>query len=391
MKLHLKSLLNWAFLTTLMAMTPLFSFAADSPQMPTRTIGYSIVEPHSIDIESELSGRTIASFTAEVRPQVTGIITQVFFTGGSNVKKGDTLYQIDPSQYQATLDSAKASLLSAKANLIQATSEFSRYKNLLSRKVASQSEYDAKRAVYLEAQAQVKQAQAAIKLAQINLNYTTIKSPISGHIGRSNYTVGALVTANQATQLVTVQTLNPMYVDLTSSANTLLAFRRAVQEGIYTQNTDTNPNVSLYFEDDSTYDKKGQFLFTDTNIDQTTSSFVTRISFPNDENVLLPGLFVRAKLKLGTIKKAITVPLTAVQRTSNGSAYVYLLDDENKVISQAVTTGNMTNANWIIQKGLKTGDKVIISGLQFVRPGATIKNPIKITIDSKNPQKQQSK
>lgn len=378
MKLNKGSLLGLTLLTT-SALVSQSAFAAGAPQMPARTIGYEVISTQSVPIITEQPGRTVASYTSEVRPQVTGIITKVLFQEGSNVEKGQELYQIDPAQYQATLDSAKASLLSTEANLIDATATFKRYENLYKKKVSSKSEYDTKRAAYLEAKAQVKQAQASVKSAQINLNYTTIESAISGRIGRSSYTEGALVTANQATPLVTVQTFDPMHVDLTSPASELLAFRRAVHKGTYTPNKDKSNGVELLFEDGSPYLTKGEFLFTDINVDTSTGSFVTRISFPNPNNVLLPGLFVRAKLSLGAINNAITVPLTAVMRTSKGEPYVYVLSDDNKIASRTVTTSFMTDTDWVILDGLEAGEKVIVSGTQFVRPGAAVEKPVDMT------------
>lgn len=377
MKLNKKSLLG--LLLTTSALFSQSALAAGGPQMPPRTIGYEVVSTKSVPIISEQPGRTVASYTSEVRPQVTGIITQVLFKEGSIVEKGQDLYQIDPAQYQATLDSAKASLLSAEANLVDATATFERYENLYKKKVASKSEYDTRRASFLSAKAQVKQAQASVKSAQINLDYTTITSSISGRVGRSNYTEGALVTANQATPLVTVQTFDPMHVDLTSPANELLAFRRAVHKGTYTPNNDKNQGVELIFEDGTPYTASGEYLFTDINVDTSTGSFVTRVSFPNPHNVLLPGLFVRAKISLGNIEDAITVPLVAVMRTAKGEPYVYVLDNENKVASRNVTTGTMTDSDWVILDGLKAGEKVIVSGTQFVRPGAPVQKPIDMT------------
>jgi membrane fusion protein (multidrug efflux system) len=379
MKLNKKSFLG--LILTASALLSQSVSAAGGPQMPARTVGYKVMSTQSVPIITEQPGRTIASYTSEVRPQVTGIITQVLFQEGSNVEKGQALYQIDPAQYQATLDSAKASLLSAEANLVDATATFKRYENLYKKKVTSKSEFDTRRAAYLSAKAQVKQAQASVKTAQINLNYTTIRSSISGRIGRSSYTVGALVTANQATPIATVQAFDPMHVDLTSSANSLLAFRRAVQNGTYSIDKKKNDGVELLFEDGTPYSVKGDFLFADTNVDTTTGSFITRVSFPNPDNVLLPGLFVRAKLSLGTINNAITVPLVAVMRTAKGEAYVYVLGEGNKVKSRPVTPGSMTAQDWVILDGLKSGEKVIVSGMQFVRPGAPVTNPIDMTND----------
>lgn len=342
-------------------------------KMPARPIGYIEVKTQPISLIDEMPGRTVASYRAEVRPQVSGIIIKKLFAEGGFVKKGQPLYQIDPAQYKANLKIAKANLKSAKAHQISSRSKYTRYKNLLTKKVISKQDFDDVHASFLAAQAGVDLALANVDIAQINLNYTTIKSPINGRIGRSFVTAGALVTANQANNLATVQAFNPMYVDLVSTTNDLLEFRKALNNGKYKKKHKLD-DIKLILEDGTSYEQLGTFMFSDVNVNKSTGSFILRIAFENPDEMLLPGMFVRAKMPRGVIEKGILIPVKALMRDPKGMAQVYILNNENKVELRHIKTGNVQNNSWVVLDGLKVGEKVIVQGLQFVRPGATLSN-----------------
>nr|WP_202819679.1 efflux RND transporter periplasmic adaptor subunit [Thaumasiovibrio occultus] len=352
---------------------------------PPPAIGYLVVKSEPLELFSNMPGRTLASFKAEVRPQVGGIVTKQLFKEGAIINKGQPLYQIDPEPFQVQLDSAQSELARARANLATASNRAKRYRNLVAQNAVSRQDYDDTVASFQQAQADVTAAQAAVDSAEISLSYTQVTSPISGRIGRSNITEGALVTANQSTPLVTVQTYDPMYVDLTASSNELLAFRRALSDGTYSRNKDELNRISLTLEDGSTYPQLGSILFSDISISESTGSFVLRVSFPNPDQILLPGMFVRARLPKGTMANALLVPAKAVSRTPQGDAQVWILDENNTASIQRVVTDEMLDNQWLVTEGLKAGDRVIVTGTQFVRPNMPVAKPYDVTTSPNGP------
>lgn len=336
--------------------------ACSKPQRPPQTTpvaGYMVVREQPVQLISELPGRTDPTAVSEIRPQVTGIIKARLFVEGSTVKPGQPLYQIDPAPYKAAYDSAAATLASAKIKA-------QRYAALLKANAIAPQAND-------DAQAAYKLALANLETARINLDYTRITAPIGGRIGISSVTVGALVTANQTTALATISTLNPMYVDIDQSAAELLALERAAKRGQLDRGGPLTAEVTLILDDGSTYPEKGKLQFTDVTVDPTTGSVRLRAIFPNPNNVLLPGLYVRARINEGVDPHGILVPQPAVGRNPKGEPTVLVVDNQNMARLRLIKTGRAVNGNWQVLKGLKAGDKVIVQGLLGIRPDTKVK------------------
>lgn len=338
-------------------------------QMPEVEVVQLQSEP--LQLTNELPGRTVDYRQAEIRPQVSGILQKRLFEEGQQVKEGQLLYQIDPASYKATLNSAQAALARAKAVLHNARLKAERFKGLLNSKSVSQQEYDDADAALMQAKAEVSIAEAEVQSASINLEYTEIRAPISGQIGRSAVTEGALLTANQQQGLATIRQLDPIYVDLTQSASELRKLRHQLQSGDL-DNT-SQAQVSLKLEDGTKYQHQGKLKFSEVNVDPSTAMVTLRAVFPNEQGDLLPGMFVRAQVELGTDPDAILVPQTAVAHTPKGLASVMLVDAEDNVVSKIVELGQARGQRWIVRSGLEAGDRVIVKGLQSVRPGVQVK------------------
>ncbi|GHA48104.1 multidrug transporter [Photobacterium aphoticum] len=328
------------------------------------------VEPVRQTLTVELPGRSRAYMEAEVRPQVTGIISERNFTEGGVVKKGQSLYQIDDSTIQAELLSAEAELIRAQAAEESTGSTVKRFRTLISKKSISQQDLDNAEAAYKEAKAQALVARAKINSAKINLAYAKVEAPISGVISKSNVTAGALVTANQAATLTTIQQLDPINVDIVQSSAQLLRLKAAMSQGHLQK--DESAQVTLTLEDGSTYAHKGALKFTEVNVDESTGSVTLRAEFANPDGLLLPGMFVRATVTVGVDPEAILIPQNTVTRDATGQATVMTVDADNKVAVRPVTTAEAINNQWRITDGLKPGDKVITTGLQMVRPGSPV-------------------
>lgn len=326
-----------------------------------------VVKSAPMAVTTELPGRTDAYRVAEVRPQVSGIILQRNFTEGSDVNAGDSLYQIDPATYQAAFDSAKGELAKAEAAANIAHLTVKRYLPLVGTQYVSRQEYDQAVANARQADASVMAAQAGVETARINLAYTKVSSPISGRIGKSTVTEGALVTNGQATALATVQQLDPIYVDVTQSSTDFMQLQQSsLQKG---QGTRT---VQLLMENGQPYPLKGTLQFSDVTVDESTGSITLRAVFPNPQHRLLPGMFVRARIDEGIQPDAILVPQQGVTRTPRGDATVLVVDEQNKVESRTVVAPQAIGDRWLVTQGLKNGDRVIVSGLQKVRPGVAV-------------------
>ena len=335
------------------------------PQAPQ--VSVHIVESAPLAVTTELPGRTDAYRVAEVRPQVSGIILRRNFTEGSDVKAGDSLYQIDPATYQAAYDSAKGELAKAQAAANIAHLTVKRYVPLVGTQYVSKQEYDQAVATAQQADASVVAAKAGVESARINLAYTKVSSPISGRIGKSSVTEGALVTNGQSSALATVQQLDQMYVDVTQSSNDFMQLKQtSLQKG------NGASSVQLLMENGQTYPLKGTLQFTDVTVDESTGSITLRAVFPNPQHMLLPGMFVRARIDEGVQPNAILVPQQGVTRTPRGDATVLIVNDKNQVESHTVVASQAIGDRWLITEGLKDGDRVIVSGMQKVRPGATV-------------------
>lgn len=357
---------------------------AGAPQ--TLEVEALTVSAQDVPITSELSGRTAAYQTSEVRPQVGGIIKSRDFTEGSMVEEGQVLYHIDPRSYQAEVDSAKASLARAQATLHTAQLQANRYKTLVARKMVSQQDYDDAVAAVGEDKADVAAAQAELNSAQINLDYTVVTSAISGHIGKSTVTKGALVTSNQDTALATVQQLDPIYVDVTQSASAILAMRRELASDGKAASSPEKAKVELILDDGSLYEQQGELQFTDVTVDQSTGMVTLRALFPNPDQLLMPNMFVTARLVETVAKDAILVPQKAVSRDSNGNATAMVINAEGKAELRQLVVGQSVDNQWVVTQGLEAGDRVITSSLQKVQEGSAVK----VTQDSQGTQKDES-
>lgn len=335
---------------------------------PTPQVTVHVVNNAPLSITTELPGRTSAFRVAEVRPQVSGIILKRHFIEGSDVQAGESLYQIDPATYQAAYDSAKGDESKAQAAAAIAHLTVKRYVPLLGTKYISQQDYDQAVATARQADADVMAAKAAVESARINLAYTKVTSPITGRIGKSSVTEGALVTNGQSDAMATVQQLDPIYVDVTQSSSD---FMRLKQESL--QHGGEAKSVQLLMENGQAYSLKGTLQFSDVTVDESTGSITLRAIFPNPQHTLLPGMFVRARIDEGVNPNAMLVPQQGVTRTPRGDATVLLVNDKNQVEMRNVVASQAIGDQWLITSGLKSGDKVIVSGLQKVHPGATVK------------------
>lgn len=331
--------------------------AACSPpqqQQMTPMAGFIVVKEQPVQLTSELPGRTDPTAVSEVRPQVSGIIKARLFTEGSTVKVGQDLYQIDPAPYQAAYDSAAATLSAARTKA-------TRFAELLKASAIAPQDNDNAQSAYL-------QAKAALETARINLAYTRITAPIPGRIGASTVTVGALVTANQANTLATISTLDPIYVDIDQSSSELLALERSAKQGQIDRGGPLTAEVTLTLDDGSVYPLKGKLQFTDVTVDPTTGTVRLRAIFPNPDNFLLPGLYVRATINEGVDPHGILVPQLSVGRNPKGEPTVLVVDADNMARLRLIKTGRAVDGNWQVLEGLKAGEKVIVQGLQNIRP-----------------------
>ena len=344
---------------------------------PPPEAGFIAVTPEPFTLTSELPGRTTPHQVAEVRPQVNGIIEERLFEEGQLVEKGEPLYRIDDSLYQADVESARAELARAQATLKSTRLRAQRFEKLLDMKAVSQQEYDEAEAALGENEAQVAAARAALSSARTNLDYTTLEAPISGRIGRSTVTAGALVTANQAQSLATIRQLDPIYVDLTQSARELRRLRQALENGELEKVGEDKARVTLLMEDGSEYQEEGVLQFSEYAVEESTGSVTLRALFPNPDGDLLPGMFVRAKLPEGERSEAILVPQKGIARDSTGQATAMVINDNDQVERRNVTTERAVGNRWLIAEGLSGGDRLVVEGLQKIQPGMTVK-PVKV-------------
>ncbi|WP_281176463.1 efflux RND transporter periplasmic adaptor subunit [Phenylobacterium immobile] len=343
---------------------------AQGPQGPM-PVSVVVMQAQPAILTTELTGRTSALEVSEVRPQVTGVVRARLFTEGGQVKKGQALYQIDPATYQATLQSAQAGLAQAQASLSAARLKAERYRGLVAMNAVSKQDNDDAQAAFRQAQANVQAQQATVRQGQIGVEFTRVLSPISGRIGKSSVTPGALVTATQATPLATVQNLDKIYVDLTQSAAEVMRLRREFASGQVGRPTSTA--VSLILEDGVVYPVQGQLEFSDVSVDPGTGSVTLRAIFPNASGELLPGLFVRARLTKAVAADALLVPQGVVSRGPKGEATVMVVGAGDKVEPRNVMLGQGVGSSWLVLSGLKAGDRLIVDNLQKLQPGMPVK------------------
>ena len=380
------------------------------PQRPAPAVSFIIMQPQQVVLTNELPGRTSAFRTAEIRPQVSGIIQERLFTEGSNVNAGDVLYRLDPSSFQAALDNAEANLLASRkavdrsratlrasqadigriqAKLSLARSDSKRYEQSFKQKIVSaaqrdqaatgavvaeaelasaQAQVESSRSAIAAAQAAVQQAEAAVQTAKINLGYTKVTAPISGRIGISNVTEGAVVTAYQPMPLSIIQQMDPIYADVPQAATKMLSLRKeGLNEGREEQNM-----VQLLLEDGTAYPQDGTLQFSDVTVDPTTGSVTLRAVFPNPEGMLLPGMFVRTVIQEGILEQALLVPQQGVSRNSKGDPFALVVNAESKAEFRPLVLERAIDDQWLVTKGLAPGDKVIVEGLLMLRPGTVV-------------------
>lgn len=340
--------------------------AAAQQQMPPTQVGVLVAQPQSIEQSVELSGRTTAFEVSEVRPQTNGVILKRLFAEGSYVREGQALYEIDSRSNRASVDSVRAALARQQANLNVLRVKEGRYRQLVGSNAISKQEYDDAVAQVKLAEADVAATQAELRNAEINLGYSIVRAPISGQTNRSTVTAGALVTANQADPLVTIQRLDPIYVDINQSSAELLRLRQQLSQG--SLNTSNNTTVKLKLEDGSDYPVEGRLAFADASVNPDTGTVTLRAVFPNPNYLLLPGMFATAKIVQGEVPNAYLIPQAAISRTPTGQAMAMLVGADGKVVSRPVTTSGTQGNAWIITEGLNPGDKVIVDGIAKVKP-----------------------
>lgn len=348
--------------------------AQQTPQAPpTPEVVTLTVKEQPVVLNTELPGRTSAYLVAEVRPQVSGIIQKRLFSEGSRVKAGAVLYQIDAAPFQAAHDSALASLARAEATLPAIRSRTERYRESLASKAVSQQDVDDAEAALRQAEAEVKYWKATVQTARINLGYTRVTAPIAGRIGKSNVTEGALVTAGQPAPLATIQQLDPIYVDVPQSTTELLRLKRRMEGGLLSQDSAGQRKVKLILDDGSTYPAEGTLQFRDVTVERTTGTVTLRAVFPNPDDVLLPGMFVRAVVQEGVNDKAILIPQPAVARDPKGNPLVLLVGSDGKVAQRQIAIDRALGNQWLVTSGVVVGERIIVEGGQNVKPGAMAK------------------
>lgn len=350
--------------------------ATEAPPPPH--VGVITLHDQSVMRTTDLPGRTAAVMTADIRPQVSGVILRRLFVEGGDVKAGQQLYQIDPALYKAAYDSALAAIQRSEASLATDQALATRYKALVGAQAVSKQEYDNAAAAVLEDKANIASAKAQLETSRINLAYTEVFSPIDGTIGASSVTPGALVTADQSVTLTTVTQLDPIYVDVNEPINTWLRLKREAESGQLETAPDGSAKVTLQLGDGSSYGHVGKMQFSEVNVDQTTGTVLVRALFPNPQHLLLPGMYVHAVINEGMIKDAILVPQQAVSRNVRGDAVVMVVDKDNVVVQKVIQTDRTIGNDWLLTSGLQPGERVIVAGLGNIRPGEKV-TPIEET------------
>jgi membrane fusion protein (multidrug efflux system) len=347
--------------------------AQEKQAPPPAEVGVVTINSSTLPITTELPGRLDAVRTADIRARATGILLKQSFKEGADVKEGDVLFQIDPAPLQASLDSAQASYDKAKATLAQAENRAKRFESLIQIHAVSQQEYDDAIAMAAQTKADVNLTKAAVEMARLNLGYATVTAPITGRIGAAKVTEGALVSQAAATELALIQQLDPIYFDFTQSSTEVLKLQQALEKGKLQSIAPGEAKVTLLLEDGTTYPLPGKLLFSGISVDPTSGMITLRAEFPNPNHLLLPGMFARARLEQAMDTAAITAPQRGVTLGPNGSASVLIVNSENKVESRPIKISTAMGDQWVVTSGLQGGEKIIVEGLQKVRPGAEVK------------------
>lgn len=342
-------------------------------QQQQMTVGIVTIASRSVDLTTTLPGRASAFRVAEVRPQVNGIMKERLFEEGSMVTAGQQLYQIDAAMYQAELASAEAEIARAKAAVKASKSRFERSKGLLNDKAISQQDFDEAEAAYLQAEAQLKVAEANLSRAQLNLDYTRVKAPISGRIGRSQLTEGALLSVGQAQALTTITQLDPIYVDIAQSTSDYLKLQAAITDGRIVTDDDNRAEVTVRVGEDGNYSTTGELLFNEVTVDPQTSAITLRARLENANHSILPGMYVRAEVGTGALQNAILAPQTGVTRDPRGRAIAFIVNEKGEVEQRYLTVERTVGSDWVVTDGLNVGDQVIVEGLQKIQPGMPVK------------------
>lgn len=355
---------------------------AAQSQRPPAQAGFITVRPQPVELSSTVAGRVTAYQTAEIRPQVNGLIKERVFREGSEVKQGDVLYRIDPQSYQAEVTAAQASLQKAQAAETTAKASADRYRQLSQTNVVSQQERENAQSTYLQAQADVAVAQANLQTAQINLGYTTITAPISGQISTSTVNAGSLVTANQTTALATIRQIDPVYVDMSESAGNLLRFREQLEKGAVRLlvGPGKETKVNLTFADGSAYPGTGTINAADRFVSETTGTFSVRSTFSNPQRELLPGMYVRASVNVAVAEKGFLLPQRAVSRNNKGEATARFIKPDDTVETRVITTSSDIGPNWLVSAGVADGDRLVVDGMQTVQDGQKV-TPVAVEIN----------
>jgi RND family efflux transporter, MFP subunit len=346
--------------------------AANAGQQQQMTVGIVTVSARDVDLTTTLPGRASAFRVAEVRPQVSGILEKRLFEEGSMVEAGQQLYQIDAAMYEAELASAKAEIARATAAVKSTKSRFERSRDLLKDKAISQQDFDEAEAAYLQAEAQLKVAQANLARAELNLEYTKVKAPIAGRIGRSQLTEGALLSVGQAQALTTITQLDPIYVDIAQSTSDYLTLQQAIADGRIETDANNRAKVVVRVGENDNFSTQGELLFNEVTVDPQTSAITLRARLDNPDHAILPGMYVRAEVAAGNLKNAILAPQTGVSRDPRGRAIAYVVNSEGNVEQRYLQVDRTVGTDWVVTDGLQPGDKIIVEGLQKIQPGMPV-------------------
>ncbi|MDY6830510.1 MAG: efflux RND transporter periplasmic adaptor subunit [Thermodesulfobacteriota bacterium] len=356
------------------------------PQRPAPEVGFITIKEQPVDLTTELPGRAAPFLMADIRPQVNGIIQKRLFEEGTTVSAGQVLYQIDPAQFEAVYAAARASLERSQSSLPSVGARAERYRELLAAKAVSQQDYDDADAALSQVKADIEYWKSEVEKARINLNYTRVTAPISGRIGRSSVTAGAIVTAYQPVPLSTIVQLNPIYVDVTQSSSELLRLSRNLETGKITNGTDEAKKVHILLEDGTPYPHEGTLQFRDVTVDPSTGSYVLRIKVPNPEQVLMPGMFVRAVVMEGTAPRAILAPQQGVARNTKGEPVAMVVNSDNVIEQRILTVERAIGNQWLVLSGLSAGDRLVVEGQLNIRPDMTVKPvPADIHVSGETP------
>ncbi|WP_128255093.1 efflux RND transporter periplasmic adaptor subunit [Falsirhodobacter deserti] len=351
--------------------SPLLAQGQGGGEMPPIPVSFIEVKPEALPIVNELPGRISATRTAEVRPRVGGIVLERVFEQGSLVQAGDVLYRIDPAQYRVQVASAEGTLARARAAQQNAQNEADRQQELRERNASSGSAFDKAVSALAQADADVAVAQAQLQEAQLNLDYTEVRAPITGVIGRATITEGALVAA-QTDVMATIQQLDPVYADFTQSSSQVLMLRRAMEAGQLVAAAPGEARVQIFYDDGTMYDHPGKLLFSEATVDQSTGQVTLRAEVPNPDGYLLPGLYVRVRIEQAVREHALAVPQMAVQRNKEGDTSVYVIGEGDKVQMRPITLGSSIGNRWTVTEGLQPGDRVVVEGAQKLSPDAQV-------------------